>query len=254
MVRRPGFRRITVAALLASSFALVLVASGRAAAGDRVAAEALAPGSRSVQFSVQPNFTLGSYSGSTLSLKRHLASGNAIRFGVSMDLGSQSHDFGDVTADTSFSSTQSGAGDGNSISIGAGAYYLWYTRQAAPLHAYWGAGPTVSWSRGHDDRSQSQTLTAPGQPSVTFTSVDQVTSRIWRVGAAAAVGVEWLVAHRVGLFAEYGSSLVYSATNFTRRSTLTSTTASPRTSRFHDDGHRWDFSGSGGRLGVSAYY
>ena len=253
MMRPPVHRWATLAAILSVALAGVLVACGRAAADEGVAPEALAPGSWSVQFSVQPNFTLASYSGSTLSLKRHLTSGNALRFGLSLRVGSGSDDFSDVTADTFATLRQSSTNDGNLWSIGMNTYYLWYAGRAAPLHAYWGAGPTVSWSRRHDERSQSQTLISSGQPPTTATVTDDITSRGWQVGIAAAAGVEWLVARRVGLFAEYGSSLAYNAIKTTRRSTLTSALG-PRTDASDLDTHRWDFSGSGGGLGVSVYY
>lgn len=207
-----------------------------------------------MQFSVQPNFTLGSYSGSTLSLKRHLASGNAIRLGVSLGFGRGSDEFIDVNADTFSTRTTLSLSDGNVWSIGVGATYLWYSSRAAPLHAYWGVGPTVSWSRGHDDRTQSFTFQQPSQPPVTGTFVEDVTSRGWQVGVAGALGVEWLVARRVGLFAEYGSSLGRTASSFTRNTTLTSTGSPSVTGRSERDFHRWEFSGSGGRLGASAYY
>lgn len=254
MTRTPVHRWITLTAMLATVLAALLVATGRAAADEGVSADALAPGSWSVQFSLQPNFTLGSYSGSTLSLKRHLGSGNALRFGVSVNVRSQGDDIAVVSADTFSTRTESNAVDANGWSIGVGAYYLWYARRAAPLHAYGGAGPTVSWSRGHDERFQSQTLSAAGQPPMTTTRTDDFRNRGWQVGVAAAVGVEWLVARRVGLFAEYGSSLAYTATESTGRSRLTRSGSAPSTDSSDRDVQRWDFSGSGGRLGVSAYY
>jgi len=253
-MRPPVFRGVTIAALIASSLAHMLAPSGTAAAEEGVAADALAPGSWSVQFSVQPNFTLGSYSGSTLSLKRHLASGNAIRFGLSVNLQDRSDNLADVSGDTITTFTQSNAIDVNSWSIGAGADYLWYAGRAAPIHAYWGGGPTISWSRGHDQQSQRQTVITTGQPPAIGTTSEDLRVRGWRAGIAAAAGVEWLVARRVGLFAEYGSSFVYVASNTRRRSTFTSTSSSPRTGDSERDAHRWDFSGSGGRLGVSVYY
>jgi len=254
MMRPPVVRGITIAALLASSLAHVLGSSGGAWADEGVAADALAPGSWSVQFSVQQNFTLGSYSGSTLSLKRHLASGNALRFGLSVGFGRGGEDFIDSSADTFLTRTQMSESDVNSASFGVSAYYLWYSDRAAPLHAYWGAGPTVSWSRGHDDRTQALTYEPAGQPPVAFTVVEEGTSRSWNVGVAGALGVEWLVARRVGVFAEYGSSLGYTDAKFTRRLTQTSGGAGPSTGQTRRDGHSWGLSGSGGRLGISAYY
>jgi hypothetical protein len=203
---------------------------------------------------VQPNFTLGSYLGSTLSLKRHLASGNALRFGLSLGFGRGGDDFADASADTFSTRSQLSESDINSVSIGVGAYYLWYSGRAAPLHAYWGLGPAVSWSRGHDDRTQSQTYTPTGQPPAVYTAIDESTTRSWQVGVAGALGVEWLVARRVGVFAEYGSSLGYTDTKFTRRQTTTSTVVPPSTAQNRRDGNSWGLSGSGGRLGISAYY
>ena len=252
-MRPPVVRGITLAALLVASLAALLGSSGMAAAEEGEATEALAPGSWSVQFAVQPNFTLGSYSGSTLSLKRHLGSGNALRLGVSLGFGTFGDDAVDVHTDTLYFASQSSNLDANSWSIGANALYLWYAGRA-PVHAYWGAGPTISWSRGHDERTLTQTSSYSGQPPYTFTSIEDNRTRGWQIGVAAALGVEWLVARRVGLLAEYGSSLAYGASTFTRTRTTTPSGSPVGNDRFERKSNRWDFSGSGGRLGVSVYY
>jgi hypothetical protein len=247
---RPLRRTLT----LAASLVAVLSVSEGVSAAEGTAAEALAPGSWSVQFSVQPNFTLGSFSGSTLSLKRHLASGNALRFGLSLNVDDTSIDLAEMTVDTFATRTQSGADEGNLWSIGVGAYYLWYTGRAAPVHAYWGAGPTVSWSRRHNERTQTLTQTPTGQPAATYTFIEDLTDRGWTLGIAGTAGVEWLVARRVGLFAEYGSSLSYTSREADRSWTGTTTGSGTTVIHSTQDVHGWDFSGSGGRLGVSAYY
>ena len=135
-----------------------------------------------------------------------------------------------------------------------GAYYLWYTQRAAPVHGYWGGGPEASWSRSHTLRSQTQTYSSGSQPPQTNVLAEDLTSRIWRVGVAGTAGVEWLVARRVGLFAEYATALNYTSSRATRRATVTSSTQPTRTDASDRDGHAWDLSGSGGRLGVSVYY
>ena len=254
MLRPPVVRGFTIAALFAASLAPMLGASGSAAAAEGVVAEALEPGSWSVQFSVQPNLTLGSYSGSTLSLKRHLASGNAIRFGVSLDIGGGGEDFVDAQGDTFNSIGRSLVEDRRHQAVGVGATYLWYTQRAAPVHGYWGGGPAASWSRSHTLRNQTQTYSSGGQPPQTNVLVEDYTSRFWRVGVAGTAGVEWLVARRVGVFAEYGTALNYTSSRSTRRATVTSSGQPTRTDTFDRDAHAWDFSGSGGRLGVSVYY
>ena len=247
-------RWISITVLLATSFTLMLASSGKAAADESVAAEALQPGSWSVQFSVQPNFTLGSYSGTTLSLKRHLAGGRALRIGVSLDFGGGSDDFVDASGDSFTSIRRSGVDDVSRQSIGVGTYYLWYTQRAAPVHGYWGVGPAVLWSRSHAEGSQTESFTFTGQPVQTSARVEDNTTRFWRVGVAGTAGVEWLVARRVGLFAEYGTALNYTSSSATRRSTITSPGQPTRTGDLDRHDHGWDVSGSGGRLGVSVYY
>lgn len=249
MTHSPIVRGITLAVLLAVS-----LAPRAGAAAEGAAAEALAPGSWSVQFSVLPDFTLGTYAGSNLSLKKHLAGGHAVRFGVSLSFGGGGDDQTSMSADTFATQTQLASTDQNSWSIGVNGHYLWYTDRAAPVHAYWGAGPLISWGHRHDDRSQSQTLLNNGQPPQASVQTDDVTARDWRVGAAATAGVEWLVARRIGLFAEYGSSLTYLSTLSKRHSTIVGTNFPTRTDDFKTSSHGWSFSGGGGRLGVSVYY
>jgi hypothetical protein len=253
---RPAFlRSITFAAPLAVTLVLALPPSHAVAADEAVAPDALAPGSSSVQFSVQPNFTLGTYSGSTLSLKRHRASGNAIRFGVSVGVNNLSDDFVDVLTDPTQTRTMTSTFDGNVWSFGVNALYLWYSHRASPVHAYWGLGPSVSWLHGHDERLQSQVSMPSGGPTATSSLAEDIKSTGWTAGIGGALGVEWLVARRVGLIAEYGTSFSYSRTNSTRVATQTPPSPTPpATTNSERRFHRWDLSSGGGMLGVSVYY
>src|SRR5262245_55760569 len=157
-------RWIPVVALLAAS-AVPLLPSGAMCAEEGTAPEALAPGSWSVQFSVQPNFTLGTYSGSTLSLKKHLGNGNALRMGLSMGVSHLNDDAASTSADTTVRDTRSSTLDGNSWTLGVNALYLWYAHGAAPVHAYWGFGPTFSITHGHNERTTALTTVPPGGPA-----------------------------------------------------------------------------------------
>lgn len=244
----------TNAVLILGSVVLVPASPGRAAADASAATEALAPGSWSVQFSVQPNFTLGSYAGSTLSAKRHLGSGNAVRFGVTVIGSNRSNDFADAGADTFSTINRTESGDGNAWAIGVGGSYLWYSQREAPVHVYGGAGPSVSWSRSHDQRTRVSTLTGSGPPPLSQTADEDITAHGWQVGVSGVLGVEWVVARRIGLIAEYGSTLSYTALESTSNNTVTSTASATRTDQAKQTSHRWDFSGAGGRLGVSAYF
>jgi len=254
MTCRTLSRSTPKAVLVLSLLVLVLGAAGRAAADESAASEALAPGSWSVQFSVQPNFTLGSYSGSTLSLKRHLGSGNALRFGVSLSGSNRSDDGSGSSGDTSFVQLRSTGLDGNGWFLGVNGYYLWYSKREAPLHAYWGAGPSLSWTHGHDQRIETTSQTGSGQPPFETAIDDERNTHGWRAGVSGALGVEWLVARRFGLFAEYGQSLSYEALESTSLTTNSRTGLPTQTQQSENTVHRWVFSGSGGSLGVSAYF
>ncbi|HKQ56911.1 MAG TPA: hypothetical protein VJY35_03495 [Candidatus Eisenbacteria bacterium] len=251
---RPAFlRSIPFAALLA--VALALPPSVAVAADEGTAPDALAPGSWSVQFSVQPDFQLGSYSGSTLSLKKHLASGNALRMGLSVGWSNLSDDLTGSTADTTVFRSQSSVLDANTWSLGINALYLWYAHNAAPVHAYWGLGPSFTITHGHDERTAVLTNSPPGVPASSLTLFDEQKSDGWSTGLGGVLGAEWLVARRVGVFAEYGTSFGYNHVEMKRVSTQTFPSPSaPVTNRDDQTRNRWDFSGSGGRLGVSVYY
>ena len=218
--------------------------------GRAVAADALAPGSWSAQFSVQPDFQLGSFQGSVLSLKRHLASGRAIRLGLSFSTLSLSDDAVRTQGDTAFTNTETIGGDVNGWSIGVNSYYLWYSSAAAPIHAYWGGGPFASLSGSGDD--QIRALSSTGGPAGTITSHADASG--WQAGLAGALGVEWLAAKRISFFAEYGVSLSYASLSDTRESVLTPAAGSPSTSTQTHDSQRIQFGGSGVRLGLSAYF
>lgn len=213
------------------------------------AADALAPGSWSAQFSVQPDFMLGSFQGSLLSLKRHLGGDRAIRFGLSFGISDRRDDQVTSFVGPSFGNGQTLGEDGNLWSIGLTTSYLWYSSAAAPIHAYWGGGPFFSLSGSGADRTSTHTTTFPTSDSATV----RIESDGWQAGLGGALGVEWLVAKRVGLFAEYGSSLSYVSFSDTRTSTTTGS-GGPTHETMKRDHHRVEFGGSGARLGLSAYF
>lgn len=211
------------------------------------AAEALAPGSWSTQFSVQPNFTLGTFSGSLLSLKRHLGSGNAIRFGLSFGISDRTDDQVASLTYPTLGSSQTAGEDGNSWSLGLNASYFWYSSGDAPIRAFWGGGPFIGLSGNGSERKTINSTTNQSTDSTTIT----FDSDGWQVGLAGSLGVEWLVAKRVGLFAEYGAGLSYFS--FTEKRTATITQNSSTETAKHDF-HRTEFGGNGARFGLSAYF
>jgi len=252
MKRSHVVRWIPVVAVMA---ALALPPSRAVCAEEGSAPDALAPGSWSVQFSVQPNFTLGTYSGSTLSLKKHLGNKSALRLGLSVNTHHFADDGEGAISDTTVYLSQTSAFDGNAWSLGANALYLWYAHNAAPIHAYWGAGPSFSLIHGHDENDQKVLSSPQGGPVVTSTSSNDNKTDGWSVGLGGVLGVEWLASHRIGLFAEYGTSFGY--THAENNSIYTQTDAGSSVPRTLTSGHErdaWDFSGSGGNLGISVYF
>jgi hypothetical protein len=232
---KPWFRLLTATVLLTIAPRL---------AG---AAEPLEPGSWSAQFSVQPNFTLGSFSGTLLSLKRHYGGGHAIRFGVSFGISDRGDDQVSSFTNPSFGASQTSGEDGNTWSVGVNGSYFWYSGGDGPIRAFWGGGPFVGLSGNGSDRNTINSTSTPSTDSTTVT----YDSDGWQVGLGGSLGVEWLVAKRVGLFAEYGASLSY--LSFTEKRTAT-TTQGPTTDTSEHDFHRTEFGGAGARLGLSAYF
>ncbi len=196
----------------------------------------LEKGKKALQFGVNSNFTLGSFQGSAISIKKHNSDGSAWRFGMSLYL-----DFGGIGHSrwTEDSLIVDDNGDDNSQKIGLDLQKIFYPNREAEVNIYYGLGPTLVF-----ENSKRQ--------SYAYSSMDirTKTDKAWRVGGRVLVGAEWFATKNISLMAEYSSSLLYR---------YRKTTQETRYDNGSVDGTEYSsdalqFASSYVRFGLSAYF
>ena len=222
---------VTLAGLVAISLFLA-PSPAQAVEGERP--NSLDGGAWALQFRVGENFTFESFTGSTISIKRHFSPSTALRFGVSPSLASAENDFLTTVTETSEAER-----DDSNNQVVLNLHLVHYPWAGRTVNLYVGAGPEVGWSY-FESRSRDETLT------------DRTTSQVFRVGLGALVGVEWFASPWLGLHAEYGT--VFSRTSSQRFHDVTPT--NPGFIPFHDETRSsvWALGGRGAALGASVYF
>jgi hypothetical protein len=178
-----------------------------------------------VQFRVTENFTLGSFEGSVLALKRHLTPHHSIRASLGLSLRGQTSE---ATRDTLLSSREN---DAHAVNINM--EYLWYARPQSTISLFLGGGPLFQYAR-------SSSSTAFPSPSPSITRTDKA------FGIRAVVGVEWFVTRQIGLHSEYGVETV--------RNTQEQTNRSPFSPPYTTKVTSWSVEGRSAYLGASVYF
>ncbi len=156
---------------------------------------AMTKGAWAMQFQINQNFTLSSFQGATLSLKRHYSPSKALRFGLNLGGG-----FSNEKSRSEFGSQAES--DGNNQNLGFACEYIVYPSSDSRAKFFFGTGPSVNFSRSKNTESQGNT-----QPLLR--SINKNT--IWSTGFSGVIGVEWFANSQISFLAQYSSFLGYSS-------------------------------------------
>lgn len=141
----------------------------------------LGKGNSALQFQINQNFSLKSFSGTLLSFQKVLSQRNAIRWGLSLT-GAFANE--QVNLDTR-------AKSGN-INATVSMNYLWYAHLQRRIRFYYGLGPRLlfgyqnNWQNGDSGSLVGRTITTNEG-----------------IGIEGVAGVEWFVNRHISLTAEY---------------------------------------------------
>ena len=149
----------------------------------------------SIQFQINNNFTLTSFQGSTISLKKHMSPNRAFRMGISLEGRYLNSDF-----DRPSSSPTEVIDNNQNISFDI--QYTIYLHPEKRNTLFWGFGPTFQFSRKH--RVQDR-FTDQDNEIIR----DKHTDKNFSTGILGMLGVEWFLTEKISLLSEYSSSLVY---------------------------------------------
>ncbi len=210
----------------------LLVAPTECVAEDPGRADPLQKGAWAIQFGITSDFTLNSFSGGIMSMKRHFSSRSALRGGLSGSLES----LDGVSQWSDPDTTASEDTDRDAAGLGIELQYLYYSRPINGLSLYWGTGPSYRTNRDESGYS------ADGRES-------RRTRHQWSLGLLNSLGVEWFPAKFVGIHAEYGLALEY-VSQSTEDNYLTELGRALRNSEL--DG--WRVDDRPVRFGVSVYF
>lgn len=188
----------------------------------------LTAGSWALQFRITENFQLSSFQGSTLSAKRHLSDGRAIRVGISLNgaVADVEHRTINVTTD---STTFESKIDENYQFVQLDAQYLIYPSPAKKLTVFVGAGPLFELSRSEASGREQWRL-----------------NKIWSFGVSVVLGVEWFATKRISFLSEYSSALTYDIQ-------ISESTSSSSDYKNEDERQALSFSYSSVKFGLSVY-
>jgi hypothetical protein len=226
--------RLIVIVLLTLSLLLTLFAQNDSISNKN----SLVEGAWAMQFQMSSYFTLSSFQGTIISVKKHLTDQSAIRFGVSTTL-NISDDNAHRELITFSNYVNYNSYDNHLYRLSINSQYLYYLLGSTDVHLYVGSGPEIYYSW---DKSEYEGDTAR------YASRD-ISSGF---GMSGVIGVEWFATSSLSLHAEYSTIARYTWTDNKREFTNFNITKVPEIK--WSSGNYFSLSPSYIKLGLSAYF
>jgi hypothetical protein len=226
-------------------------------------AESMQAGSFALQFGVQNNFNLSSFSGALVSGKYHFGERIALRFGVSASAGqvdesSQSQFEDDPGVFSQFRTTERSSDD---LRMSLEAPLVFYPAPEAPVKPFLGFGPTLFLAHSESNYVQTDRTERDDLGQIELRVQEEVDDRrTWGAGAVGVVGAEWFATRAISFSAEYLTTFRYERTTaeeteidaFTR-TTTNGEDARVDTREAEEDTDAWSWSSGGVRVGLTLY-
>ncbi len=207
--------------MLSTVFVLCTVGTTYAQSSERLT---LPDSTWALQFSIEPNFTLGSFDGSMLSIQRYRTAQRAWRAGIFLSTSLIDTDTEQnilvTRTETSSSETTTEAIKSETNRLqqanGIGGQFQWIRYSNRPqrarqtMHGYVGIGPSFAFNRGryeHEvDRVEDDLRN--GVRSTVVQMLDEEENSTYRLGGGVlgTLGALWLVHPNVALLAEYNAA------------------------------------------------
>ncbi len=203
-----------------------------------------------LQFQIGSNFTLWSFQGAVVSVKRQLNACEALRLGVS-----GSFNFGDNTgmsaatqADTAwggYSSSRNSSQHGIALNM----QYLVYPNPEAEINLFFGVGPVFQYSYNLDE---SEDLSI--SPNLGRRQTSSIKRNSWGVGLSGLTGVEWFATRALSLHAEYGVTLIRVWSSAAEERAFFEPTVPIVRNKNETKQKAWQFNANSVKFGLSVYF
>jgi len=201
----------------------------------------LQEGAWAVQFQISNNFTLQSFGGANISLKRHFTPNSAVRLSVSIS-GRSTRINDDQYKDDFNSVVIDGISNDDIFSINLNPQYLFYFNPNKNPVVYFGIGPYVNYQTNTTDQ-QSNSYDTLYTSSKTNRVSDQ-----FSIGIKGVFGIEIFLNDFLSIHSEYTSSAYY---NYRKSSNIYSTQPIQKRIQEYDAIY---FEGNGVLFGLSVYF
>ena len=220
-----------------------------------VSPDTLRRGAWALQFGVGSNFTLTSFQGSLIGCQYHYSPCSALRLSLSFN-----GQFGDNTSvgttnqSGTLSSLNSNDNASHNSTVSLVIQNVWYVNPGDVVHAYFAAGPEMTYAHMY---SQSSGVQQAVPPSTNWsTNSAETTNATWGAGARGAVGAEWFAVRWLSLHAEYLFDVQYQWGSISTSTSYVSGGAGygETTTGVQESSSRgWQMSSLGVLFGVSVY-
>jgi hypothetical protein len=232
--------------LVASTCFLAALAS-RAAADDPDprAVDAHRAGRWSMQFEIEDNFRLGSFSGSGLSVTKNTSESGAWQLGISYGVRTGEVERSLVQVSDTTLTFPGPDEDFDVVSVAVEALRIHRFRPDARVGLDLGLGPVVSFNHQSNEREQ------PQQPSGVSWQRNSATGGFY--GVAARLGAEFMLARSLSVHAHYRGQFGYSRTTNKVENRLERPGVPTQSSEATDRQHSWALDDLQVRMGISVY-
>jgi len=155
-------------------------------------------GKFALQFQINDNFSLSSFQGTTFSGKYHFSCRDAVRLGISVELGDSESEINIVYPDTS--TVSKSENDGNKFGITIKTQYIHYFNGTKEITFFGGVGPFFTYSKQNENR---KSIIDEIETS------SEAETNLFSTGIDIIAGVEWMFYTNMSLSAEYGLNFSY---------------------------------------------
>jgi hypothetical protein len=220
----------------------------------------LQPNMWAFEFGISSNFTLTSFQGTVLSIKRQLNSHEAIQLGIGGSLSNQNssssgqNEWGDTLT---YGNSGSGTNTGGSVQVNL--QYVYYFNPDADINVYVGAGPTVGYSRTIYNYNYTPVLPVPADSGVyiNYPTNSNQSYTSWNAGVSGMLGAECFILKFLSIHAQYGLNVTYSESNTTysyNYAYFYDVKLNKTSSSNQSKSHGWQLSPTSVMFGLSVYF
>lgn len=209
----------------------------------------LKKGSKSLQFRVTNNFTLSSFDGSDLSIKRHTSAKSAQRLGIGIIANFDSNDGGTINENGGIRSQDSDA-TSSEFDISMNVLWLKYFSPDKRMSFYWGVGPSGGFTLDNGETTNTNTF-QDASMSIRNVKTDRTS---FSVGGDLVFGTEFFLHKKISLTAEYRSSNSFIRITEDRNVEETDSFGNESTQESNVGINRFSLGSSTAYLGLSAYF